>query len=59
MRSRSTTSGSFLTWMWIELMYSPRIPMKKSCTEAKKKKPMRIGAVPRTKRSQKTSLATR
>ena len=36
MRSFSTTSGRLWTWVWIEPMYSPSTPMKKSCTAPKK-----------------------
>ncbi len=35
-RSFSTTSGRLWTWVWIEPMYSPSTPMKKSCTAPKK-----------------------
>ena len=43
-RSFSTTSGRRSTWVWIAPMYSPTMPMKKSWTEEKRKRPMTIGA---------------
>ena len=44
MRSFSTTSGRRSTWVWIAPMYSPTMPMKKSWTEEKRKRPITIGA---------------
>ena len=44
MRSFSTTRGRRNTWVWIAPMYSPTMPMKKSWTEEKRKRPITIGA---------------
>ena len=46
MRSLSITSGRWYTCVWMEPMYSPRMPMKKSCTLPKKYTPMTRGARP-------------
>ena len=40
-------------------MYSPMIPMKKSWTDEKKNRLIRIGATPTVNSFQNTSLATR
>jgi hypothetical protein len=52
MRSLSRTCGLRATRVWIAPMYSPMIPMKKSCTDAKKKRPMTTGATPSANLSQ-------
>ena len=58
-RSLSITSGRLVTWVRITPIYSPRMPMKKSWTEAKKNRAMRMGAVLAGKWFQNSSFAMR
>src|SRR5450759_1025310 len=59
MRSFSTTSGRWYTWVWIDPMYSPNIPMKKSCTLPRKYTPITSGAKPRSNVCHMMSFMTR
>src|SRR5690606_12259223 len=45
--SFSITVGPPRTWLWMAVMYSPSIPMKRSCTPERKKSATMIVVVPR------------
>src|SRR5208337_403528 len=56
MRSRSIAYGRFCTCVWIAPTYSPRIPMKTSTMELRKKMPITTGAMPTEKLRQNSNL---
>ena len=58
-RSSSTTRGRSRTLLLILSTYSPRKPIKNSCSAPRKNMPMTIGATPAEKRSQYISFSTR
>ena len=58
-RSFSKTNGIFFMCVNIDPMYSPTIPTKNSCTDDRKKNPIRIGATPNVNLGQNNNLAIR
>jgi len=57
--SDSTTNGSFRILVLIDPMYSPRIPIKNTWIDPKKKIPIKIGAIPIENVSQYKIFAVR